>query len=142
MAASHVLVPLDGSPLADEALVRALELFDCRITMLNVVTPLDSSMSESGVIDTDTSRRETAHERADELIARAKRRAADEDRSIEATVETGTPAETILAYVDDHDVDHVVMGSHGGPQTLASRLLGTVATTVVSEAPVTVTVVR
>jgi nucleotide-binding universal stress UspA family protein len=39
MAPSHVLVPLDGSPLADEALTQALELFDCRVTVLNVVTP-------------------------------------------------------------------------------------------------------
>jgi nucleotide-binding universal stress UspA family protein len=41
------------------------------------------------------------------------------------------------------DVDQVVMGGHGGTRTeIARRLLGTVATAVVSEAPVTVTVVR
>lgn len=142
MSPSHVLVPLDGSPLADEALTRALELFDCRITVLNVVTPLDSSMSESGPLEADSGRREAARDRADELIERAKRQAADEGRTVDATVETGSPAETILAYVDDHDVDHVVMGSHGESQTFVGRLLGTVATTVVSEAPVTVTVVR
>jgi len=35
------------------------------------------------------------------------------------------------------------MGGHGGERSaLARRLLGTVATTVVAEAPVTVTVVR
>jgi nucleotide-binding universal stress UspA family protein len=56
---------------------------------------------------------------------------------------TGDPAEAILAYVEEQDVDHVVMGSHGDDRSqLTRRLLGTVATAVVGEAPVTVTVVR
>lgn len=140
---SHVLVPLDGSPLADAALVNALDTFDCRTTVLNVVTPLDESMSEGGVLDPNETRRARARERADAVIDDAKRRAAKADRSVETVVKTGDPAETILAYVEDHDVDHVVMGSHGGERNeLARRLLGTVATAVVSEAPVSVTVVR
>ena len=55
----------------------------------------------------------------------------------------GDPAEAILEFVSTSGVDHVVMGGHGGERFgLARRLLGTVATSVVSEAPVTVTVVR
>ncbi|WP_152041470.1 universal stress protein [Salinigranum salinum] len=143
MAPSHVLVPLDGSPLADEALVHALETFDCRTTVLNVVQPLDASMSEGGVLDAGEARRADARERANTLVDRAERRAAEADRRIETAVETGDPADVILAYVDAHDVDHVVMGGHGGDRSeLARRLLGTVATAVVGEAAVTVTVVR
>jgi nucleotide-binding universal stress UspA family protein len=143
MPPTHVLVPLDGSPLADDALTHAVETFDCPVTVLNVVTPLDSSMSEGGIVGGDDSRREAARERATDLVETARRRTAEADRTLETAVETGDPAETILAYVDDHDVDHVVMGGHGGSRNeLVSRLLGTVATTVVSEAPVTVTVVR
>jgi len=143
MLPSHVLVPLDGSPLADEALAEALALFDCRITVLNVVTPLDSAMSEGGVLDTGEDRRDRARDRADRLVHRARDRATTADRSVDTVVRTGDPAETILEYVDDHDVDRVVMGGHGGERTaVARRLLGTVATAVVGEAPVTVTVVR
>jgi nucleotide-binding universal stress UspA family protein len=143
MAPSHVLVPLDGSPLADDALTHALETFDCRVTVLNVVTPIDGPMSEGGVLGVDSERRADARERAESVIDRARQRAAAVDRTVETAVETGDPAETVLAYVDEHDVDHVVMGGHGGPRTdLARRLLGTVATAVVGEAPVTVTVVR
>jgi nucleotide-binding universal stress UspA family protein len=143
MTPRHVLVPLDGSPLADEALTRALELFDCRVTVLNVVTPLDASMSEGGVLDADESRREEARDRADRLVERARKRPAADDRSVETVVQTGDPAETILEYVDATDVDHVVMGGHGGERGgITRRLLGTVATSVVGEAPVTVTVVR
>lgn len=140
---THVLVPLDGSPLADDALVHALETFDCRMTVLNVVPPLDVSMSEGGVLEPDEKRRESARERTTEVIERATRRAVEADRSVETAVETGDPAEAILDYVEGHDVDHVVMGGHGGDRNrLARRLLGTVATAVVGEAPVTVTVVR
>ncbi|WP_193308761.1 universal stress protein [Halorubrum halophilum] len=143
MAPSHVLVPLDGSPLADEALAEALELFDCRITVLNVVTPIDAGMIEGGVLDGDEDRRQAARDRADRLVDRALERAADADREIETAVQTGDPAETIIEYVADRDVDHVVMGGHSGERgTIARRLLGTVATSVVGKAPVTVTVVR
>jgi nucleotide-binding universal stress UspA family protein len=143
MSPTHVLVPLDGSPLASAALDHALETFDCRTTVLNVVTPLDTSMSEGGVIEPGEDRIEDARDRADALVERARRRAEASDRSIGTAVETGDPAETILEFVEDGDVDHVVMGGHGGERTdLARRLLGTVATAVVGEAPVTVTVVR
>lgn len=141
--ASHVLVPLDGSPLADDALVEALDLFDCRVTVLNVVTPIDATMSEGGILEADKDRRESARDRAERVVERARTRASTADRTVELAVESGDPADTILAYVDDHDVDHVVMGGHGGERSdIARRLLGTVATKVVGEAPVTVTVVR
>jgi len=143
MAPSHVLVPLDGSPLADEAFSQALALFDCRVTVLNVVTPIDASMSEGGILEPGEERRENARDRADRVVERAREQATEADRTIETAVATGDPAETILEYVSAHDVDHVVMGGHGGERSgLARRLLGTVATRVVGEAPVTVTVVR
>lgn len=143
MPPSHVLVPLDGSPLAEKALGEALELFDCRLTVLNVVTPIDAKMSEGGILEPGDNRRESARERADRLTEEARRQAGESNRQIQTAVETGDPAKTILAYVDDHDVDRVVMGGHGSERTdIARRLLGTVVTSVVGEAPVTVTVVR
>ena len=143
MIPAHVLVPLDGSPLADDALVYALEVFDCRITVLNVVTPIDAEMSEGGLLEPEEPRFEEAHDRAERLIERAQARAEAADRTVETAIETGGPAETIIAYVEDSDVDQVVMGSHGGPRIgIVRRLLGTVATTVTGEAPVPVTVVR
>ena len=143
MAPSHVLVPLDGSPLADDALVHTLETFDCQLTVLNVVTPMDSPMSEGGILEPGEQRREEAMERADRLVEQARDQAEAAGRTVETVVETGDPAETILEYVDDHSIDQVVMGGHGGSRNeLTRRLLGTVATAVVGEAPVTVTVVR
>lgn len=143
MAPEHVLVPLDGSPLADDALVHALETYDCRVTVLNVVTPLDAGMSEGGVIEPDESRQEAAIERSERLVATARERAAESGREIQTVVETGDPADAILDTCVAEAVDHVVMGGHGGDRSaVARRLLGTVATRVVGEAPCSVTVVR
>ena len=77
------------------------------------------------------------------MVEREGGQTTEADQTIETVVETGDPAKTILAYVEDHDVDHVVMGGHGGSRNAVTRrLLGTISTTVVGEAPVTVTVVR
>lgn len=143
MRPSHVLVPLDGSPLADEALKHALAVFDCRVTVLNIVTPLDTGMSESGILAPDDSREAAARKRAEHLIGRAKTEAEAVNRTVETVVKTGDPAETIVDYAERHNVDHIVMGGHGGDQgELSRRLLGTVTTAVLGEVPVTVTVVR
>jgi nucleotide-binding universal stress UspA family protein len=100
-------------------------------------------MSEGGVLGAGEERVENARERAEALVDGARARAAEVDRNVETAVETGDPAETIVEFVESSDVDHVVMGGHGGDRNeLARRLLGTVATAVVGEAPVTVTVVR
>lgn len=139
----HVLVPLDGSPLADDALTHALGVYDCRITVLNVVTPLDKPLSEGGILELDESRREAAEERAEAVLKRAREQADAVGQTVETVVESGDPAETIIDYADAHDVDHIVMGSHSEAQNaLARRLLGTVATAVVGDAPVPVTVIR
>lgn len=143
MASTHVLVPLDGSPLADQALRHALETYDCEVTVLNVITPIGSGMSEGGVRDRSDERVTEAEDWAEELIETAHEQAGEYGQDIETVIETGDPAEVIVAYIDETDVDHVVMGGHGGDNDgLVSRLLGTVAMKVVSEAPVTVTVVR
>jgi nucleotide-binding universal stress UspA family protein len=142
LAPTQVLVPIDGSPLAAAALDYALEVFECPLVVLNVVTPIDAGMSESGVLERED-RHEEARERARRLTEAALDRAGTPERPVEIVVEAGDPADQILAHLEDSGADHVVMGGHGGPEAGAiRRLLGTVATAVVGKAPVPVTVVR
>lgn len=140
---SHVLVPLDGSPSATGALDHALETFDCRTTVLNVVTPLDVGMSEGSAVAVDRDRIDEAHDRAAALVEAARHRVGPVDQSVETAIETGDPSEAIPAYVEAHDVDHTVMGSHGeGGGEFERRLLGTVSTAVLGETSIPVTIVR
>lgn len=139
MAPSHVLVALDGSPQAEAALEHALAEFDGKITVLNVITPIDTGMSEGRLLGPDEERREAARERVERLVAEAPGSAP----TVEPAVIADEPADAILSYLADHDVDHVVLGGHGGPRIeFAERLLGTVAQTVAEEADVSVTIVR
>lgn len=144
MKPSHVLVALDGSPLAEDALRYAIAVHGPRLTVLNVVTPLESGMSEGSVLETDEERTDDARRRAEKLIEDAKKETDTEgEGEIEIEIMRGGPAETILEYAEESDADHIVMGSHGGERgALTRRLLGTVSTKVVSEAPVSVTVIR
>lgn len=138
-----MLVPLDGSPLSGEALEHALGVFDCEITVLNVVTPLHSQTSEGPILEPDQDRVTEAREWATEISAEARRKAGKNDQGIQTVVEVGDPAETILSYIESHDIDHVVMGSHSRELgRLRRRLLGTVSTAVIGDAPVSVTVIR
>lgn len=143
MEPSHVLVPLDGSPLADDALEHALAVFDCRLTVLNVVTSLDAGMSEGDVLEPGDDRLQAARERANRLVEDAASRTATTDREIETVVDTGDPAAVILEYIDQEAVDHVVMGASSTDSgELTRRLLGTVTTSVIAEASVPVTVIQ
>lgn len=138
----RVLVPLDGSPLADEALEHALVTFpDATLAVLNVIAPIDAGMSEGGLLEPDEERRAHARERAETLANGAKRRASEAGVTVEVAVESGDPATVILEYVGAKGIDHVVMGGHGRSD-LAARFLGSVATSVVTRSPVPVTVVR
>lgn len=86
---------------------------------------------------------EAARARADALLEEASERAEETGFTGDVVTRTvvGTPARSIVAYAEEEDVDHVVMGSHG--RSGVSRvLLGSVAESVVRRAPCPVLVVR
>jgi nucleotide-binding universal stress UspA family protein len=62
---------------------------------------------------------------------------------IEFRIETavGKPEREVVAFAEEHDVDHIVIGSHGR-EGVSRVLLGSVAEKIVRRAPVPVTVVR
>ena len=60
---------------------------------------------------------------------------------VERALEVGRPTRTIVEYADEHDIDQIVMGSHGR-SGMSRILLGSVAEIVVRRATVPVTVVR
>lgn len=140
----HVLVPFDGSPPAERALRNAAERYpDATVTVLSVVDPLSEegcALSDAPLaVDADAPRADGGdpNARAAERVVRD----ADSDVDLRTVREPGTPAETIVAYADEHDVDAVVVGTRG--RTGLRRLLfGSVAESVARHAPVPVTVVE
>lgn len=139
----RVLVPLDGSDVSMRALEYALEtLPTADLTVLHVIDPVDAVYESEvgGPVDAEAW---CEDERAatEALFDRARARAAAADATLRTETAVGNPGREIVAYVTAHDVDHVVLGSHG--RSGVSRLvLGSVAERVVGRAAATVTVVR
>lgn len=137
---SSVLVPMDGSEMAERALRYALEVHqDAAITVLHVVGEPSSMMGRATGIALADDPQAAAQEEASDLFDRAREIAAEFDSEIETVVRVGHPARAVLNMTDDFDA--VVVGSHGG--SLADRLLvGNVAEKIVRRSAAPVTVVR
>jgi nucleotide-binding universal stress UspA family protein len=139
----RVLVPFDGSPLSRRALERALTNHpEDRISVLYVIDPMLAVYeAEAKGLPAASTWYDRTKERADGICADATEQAAEHDREIATATEIGRPARTILEYADEHDVEHIIMGSHGR-EGVSRLVLGSVAERVMRQAPVPVTIVR
>jgi len=138
----NVLVALDGSPLAERALMYTLETFpNATITTIYVINPIDSVIDvEAGGLPVAEDWYDTAQERATEIHTTATDLAADHDTVLATVTEVGKPAREILDYAADNGIDQIVMGSHGR-SGLDRTLLGSVAETVTRRAQIPVTII-
>lgn len=142
--ARSVLVPLDGSDPSLAALEYALETFEePRLTLFHAIDPFDEAAERDDdaplTRDWLAGRREAADSIFEEALDRIE--ADVGDATVETDVAVGSPAQAILGYVDDEDVEQVVLGSHGRGGASDLRL-GSVSEVVVRRASVPVTVVR
>lgn len=138
----HVLVPVDGSRASVRGLEYALTKHpDADITVLHVADPLETMYEAPGNhLNEWNEWYERARDRANGTFADAE--ALAEEYGVELTTETivGRPARTIVDYAETHDIDQIIVGSHG--RTESRVQLGSVADAVVQRSPVSVLVVR
>ena len=136
----QIVLPVDGSDEAMVASDHAIDLADKYDATLHVLHVVDTRPYDAeGITSTVLEALETRGERAVESVAET---AADRglDR-VETAVIRGEPHETILEYIKDHDVDLLVMATHG--RTGVKRyVLGSVTEKTIRTAPVPVHVVR
>ena len=130
----NILIPTDGSEGVEKAVEQGLSLaeaYDATVHALYVIEPVYSAdYGTNQIIDALQAEGERATEAIEEQ---------SEQRGISATtaVRTGAPHRQILDYVDENDVDLVVMGTHGRTG-IGRYLLGSVTEKVVrlSDVPV------
>lgn len=142
MDARSVLVPHDGSTHAQAALEYALETFPgAEIVLFHAIDPFEETPSEAGLPSLTEAWHEQRTAAAAELFEEARADVEEGDATIETDTAVGKPAQTILGYVEDAEIDQIVMGGRGrgGRAELA---LGSTAEVVVRRADVPVTVVR
>ncbi|MFC6766820.1 universal stress protein [Natrinema soli] len=122
-AYSRILVPTDGSELARRALEEARTiagLTDATIHVMYVVDDAaiaepatDASLNEVS-LDADVHRLFDRFEAVGEhAIGDIRATAAERGVDIVTAVRRGNPDEEILTYVDEQDIDLIVMGTHG-----------------------------
>ena len=139
---TQILVPLDGSEKAYEALAYAIEHFsDAELTVLHVLGLDAAAVAEGTVIVMDEGIQQAAAERAEKIFEQARERAADAGYDGELTTVTaeGDPKNAIVEHAED--VDTIVMGTFGRVG-VGQKLLGSVAEAVVRRSSVPVVVVK
>ena len=145
----RVLVPVDGSPLSRRALRHAVETFpDASGTVLPVVDLFEPGYG--AYPDFETSYEplmgseewyDRAHEVSEQIFEDARDLAAEHDRELSTASEIGDPKRVIVAYADEEDIDHIVLGVHGRGSE-ERPVFGSVAEIVARRATVPVTLVR
>lgn len=141
----HVLLAVDDSEQSRKALEYVgSQHADDVVTALHVIAPAEASAfgdAEGGKALAYEEVQQQRRESSEELLETTRERAQTLGLDISTAIETGDVEQELVAYAEDHDVDQIVIGSHG--RTGASRvLLGSVAEKVARRSPVPVTIVR
>lgn len=119
----RVLITLDGSKLAERALAPGLQVaqaFGAAVTLLSVEQARDyAAMSDvaniaAAALAADADRDAYAHEVSDYLtdLARTASKGAQAP-AVTTAVRQGDPASAILDYAAEHEIDVIVMSTHG-----------------------------
>ena len=140
---TRTLVPLDGSDPSIEALRYALEHFgDGTIVCLTVIDPVEAGYTtQVNVPGYSQEWFQEAQDSAEHLFEEAHAIAEPYGTDVETATEVGRPSRTIVEFSEEHDIDNVVMGSHGR-EGVSRILVGSVAETVMRRSSVPVTIVR
>jgi len=131
----QIVVPTDGSEGTRGAVEHAIDLATTYNAALHTIYVADTNVGiDVSVAGTLDALEEAGEKAINEVIQQAEAAGVE---TIEGVVAQGTPHQAILDYVDEQDIDLVVMGTHGRTG-LDRYLLGSVTEKVVrlSDAPV------
>jgi nucleotide-binding universal stress UspA family protein len=113
----HILIPVDGSDCTPRSIDFAKDLakaFGSKISLLNVYSMpyVGSDPSFTSAVWLD-SMLEYIKKQSQELLNRTRELCGDWGVEIETVSLEGYPADQIIHYVEQHDVDLVIMGTYG-----------------------------
>jgi nucleotide-binding universal stress UspA family protein len=137
-----ILLPLDGSAMAEQALPYAIaqaEHFQAELILLKVLEPVERSIS---LPPGDTSRAEKVTRKlASEYLERIAAGFREKDISVRVVTVRGQPYEGIVRFAEEEQVDLIVICTHGH-SGLTRWLVGSVADRVARGVDVPVLLVR
>lgn len=131
----RILIPTDGSEGSLAALEHAIDLAKTYDAALHTLYVIQTDVGpDAGMVGVFEAFQEAGEEAIDEVVELAEAAGVE---TTQASLAQGSAHRAIIDYIDDHDIDLVVMGTHGRTG-LDRYLLGSVTEKVVrtSEAPV------
>ena len=140
----RILVPLDGSPLAELALTEALVLStlpNIEVTLLQVIPPIEEVITVGLQQIALDQQWELQKEQALRYLRGVSARPEWHGVQVNVAVDMGKPAETILAFAEKHGIGRIVMSTHGRTG-LGRWVFGSVADKVLRATQTTVVLVR
>jgi nucleotide-binding universal stress UspA family protein len=144
-AFKRILVPLDGSDLAEQSLpyARAIGGSDAELILVHAVPPLEAEHDWflGRVYATVDEVQERAKADAHEWMLRAAHRWLGEYPNVAVEILDGEPVETIVQIAARHRADLIVLASHGRGTT-GRFVFGSVADRVAQLSPVPILIVR
>ncbi|KUO64096.1 MAG: hypothetical protein APF84_08280 [Gracilibacter sp. BRH_c7a] len=139
-----ILVPIDGSPTSQEALVKAVNLargLNAEITIINVTFTPEAYFAGYTFPHGIQLSHEDSVEGGRQVINEALENVEHENIKITKVVEPGNPPQVILDYAEEVGIDLIVIGSIGH-NPLASAFFGSVTQRVLLKAKCPVLVVK
>ena len=140
IALHHILVPHDFSETSAAAVRYAMALArnsHARITFFHVGNSAQAAFDTEFPIGLEGAREDAIRERLLKIVTAQEQ----VEFSPQFVVRPGNPAPEIVHYAEEHDVDLIVMGTHGRG-FVAHVVMGSVAEKVVRTAPCPVLTVR
>jgi nucleotide-binding universal stress UspA family protein len=145
----HILVPLDGSSLAEQVLPHVQALVkpedDVRITLLRAIPPVHASTVEFGGMYAGAvaqlEEQEPAEQAAKKYLVPIANRLQSDGYHVALHVSRLMAAEAIIDYAEHHHVDLIAIATHG--RSGVSRwVFGSVTQKVMQASPTPVLVIR
>jgi len=110
---NHILVPLDGSTLAECVLPHVLAIAtseNTRVTLLHVLEPPHAKGNEQTIdpLEWHLKKRE-----AEVYLDGIARRLREVDRKVENVIMEGLPADCVIDFANDNDITLIILSTHG-----------------------------
>jgi nucleotide-binding universal stress UspA family protein len=141
----HILIPLDGSPLAEQAIVPAAALgalMEARYTLFHALDPLVIQHTHPPyAAGPDPQLSAELQANATAYLEQLAERLRAQSMQVQTSLVVGPPALSICDYANAHAVDLIAMATHGHGG-LSQMLLGSVTDAVVHTADVPVLLSR
>ena len=143
-----ILVAIDGSPFSDKAAEEAVRLaagtpsqFKSKVYAMLVLPGTPRSTFTDFVPNRPITETEQWDEMKERIFYVVRKNAADFDIPLEMHVVYGNPADELIKFAEQEEIDVIVIGS-SGKGLLKRKLLGSVSHKVVTDAKCSVFLVR